>query len=114
MMAHSKLVFRILTEEEWHLETENLPLRPVDEESGFLHLSSADQLAGTAAKHFSGERLLYCLGYSEEALSTHLKWEIAPSRGEAFPHYYAPLARATACFRGTLVNGPKGWVLKEI
>ena len=51
-----------------------------DERDGFMHFSTAGQLAGTLAKHFSGQRDLVLLAVDENRLGSVLKWE--PSRGE--------------------------------
>jgi uncharacterized protein (DUF952 family) len=63
---------------------------PDDLRDGFIHLSAAQQLAGTLAKHFAGQQDLVLLAVNAERLGVDLKWE--PSRGgELFPHLYAPL-----------------------
>ncbi len=63
---------------------------PVDLADGFIHFSTADQLAGTLAKHFAGEDGLTLLAVEADTLGPDLKWE--PSRGGAlFPHLYRPL-----------------------
>lgn len=57
---------------------------------GFIHFSTAEQLAGTAAKHFSGQANLLLLTIDANLLGEDLKFE--PSRdGALFPHLYAPL-----------------------
>ena len=62
----------------------------VDYADGFMHLSSADQVAGTAGRHFTGMAGLVLVAVDAEALGPALKWE--PSRGGAlFPHYYGSL-----------------------
>jgi uncharacterized protein (DUF952 family) len=62
----------------------------VDLRDGYIHFSTAEQAAETAAKHFVGQRDLILLEVKAEALGDALKWE--PSRGGAlFPHLYAPL-----------------------
>ena len=63
---------------------------PDDRRDGFIHLSTADQLEGTLAKHFARQRGLLLLEVDAARLREGLKWE--PSRGGAlFPHLYAPL-----------------------
>ena len=60
-----------------------------DARDGFIHLSTADQLAETAAKHFANQRDLVLVAVDAE-LGPQLKWE--PSRGGAlFPHLYGSL-----------------------
>ena len=62
----------------------------VDLADGFIHFSTADQVAKTAAKHVHGQADLVLVAIDATALGAPLKWE--PSRGGAlFPHLYAPL-----------------------
>ena len=62
----------------------------VDYADGFIHFSSAAQVAGTAGRHFTGMSGLVLVAVDAEALGPALKWE--PSRGGAlFPHLYGPL-----------------------
>lgn len=61
-----------------------------DRRDGFIHLSTASQLAGTLAKHFRGQRDLLLIEFETLQLGAALLWE--PSRGgDLFPHLYAPL-----------------------
>ncbi len=59
----------------------------VDLADGYVHFSTAAQVAETAAKHFAGVEGLMLVAVQEERLGAALKWE--PSRGGAlFPHLY--------------------------
>ncbi|MGZ8401165.1 MAG: DUF952 domain-containing protein [Methyloceanibacter sp.] len=61
-----------------------------DARDGFIHLSSPDQLEGTLAKHYAGQKDLVLLAVDTMSLGERLQWE--PSRGGAiFPHLYGPL-----------------------
>ncbi len=61
-----------------------------DARDGFIHLSSADQLEATLAKHYAGQKDLVLVAVDSESLGERLQWE--PSRGGAlFPHLYGPL-----------------------
>ncbi len=63
---------------------------PVDLADGYIHLSTADQLAATIDKHFAGQKDLQIVAIDLEALGDTVKWE--ESRGGAlFPHVYGPL-----------------------
>jgi uncharacterized protein (DUF952 family) len=64
---------------------------PVDLADGYIHMSTATQLAETIAKHFAGKSDLQIVAVDLDALGGKLKWE--ESRGGAlFPHLYAPLS----------------------
>lgn len=63
---------------------------PVDLADGFIHFSTAAQVAETAAKHFAEQDDLLLVAVDPERLGDALRWE--PSRGGAlFPHLYGPL-----------------------
>jgi len=62
----------------------------VDVADGYIHFSTAGQVAETAAKHFARMPDLVLVAVAAEGLSGALKWE--PSRGGAlFPHLYGAL-----------------------
>ncbi|RKF16593.1 DUF952 domain-containing protein [Roseovarius spongiae] len=86
------MIYKILRAGEWaalRLDGETAGA-PVDVADGFVHFSTAGQVAQTAAKHFAGEEGLMLLGVEAERLGDALKWE--PSRGGAlFPHLYGRL-----------------------
>ncbi len=63
---------------------------PADIGDGFIHFSTAAQVAGTAAKHFAGVPDLVLVAVDADALGAPLKWETSRG-GELFPHLYAPL-----------------------
>jgi uncharacterized protein (DUF952 family) len=62
-----------------------------DVRDGFIHFSTAEQVAETAAKHFADQDDLKLLTVDASRLGDALRWE--PSRGGAlFPHLYGELA----------------------
>jgi uncharacterized protein (DUF952 family) len=67
---------------------------PIDAQDGYMHFSTASQLAETLRRHFAGQDELVLLAVRTADLGDALKWE--PSRGgDLFPHLYAdlPVAR---------------------
>jgi uncharacterized protein (DUF952 family) len=59
-------------------------------EEGFIHCSTAEQLTGTIAAHFTPGDDLVVLTIDVARLAHELRWE--PSRdGDLFPHLYGPL-----------------------
>jgi uncharacterized protein (DUF952 family) len=61
-----------------------------DVRDGYIHFSTAAQVAGTARKHFHGQDGLLLVAVDAEALGERLRWE--PSRhNELFPHLYGEL-----------------------
>ena len=64
---------------------------PVDVADGYIHFSTAEQVAETASRHFAGQADLMLLAVDSARLGQSLRWE--PSRGgDLFPHLYGPLA----------------------
>ncbi|MGR3564910.1 MAG: DUF952 domain-containing protein [Heliomarina sp.] len=86
------LIYKIFRSPEWEaLVADGSTLgAPIDIDDGFVHFSTAEQAAETAAKHFAGVDGLVLLAVEADSLGDALKWE--PSRGGAlFPHLYRPL-----------------------
>ena len=78
-----------------------------DLRDGFIHFSTAGQVAETAARHYAGLANLLLVTVNVAALGDALRWE--PSRGGAlFPHLYAPLPTAAATRVTPLPLGPDG------
>ncbi|HEX3858396.1 MAG TPA: DUF952 domain-containing protein [Pseudolabrys sp.] len=78
-----------------------------DKRDGFIHFSTAAQLAETAAKHFAGQRDLMLLRVDAAKLGADLKWET--SRGGAlFPHLYGDLGLDAVMTAQPLQLGPDG------
>ena len=86
-------IYKVLTEDAWRAAREAGVYEGSadDKRDGFIHFSTATQLAETLRKHFAGARDLVLLHVSEPAEG--LRWE--PSRGGAlFPHLYGSLPTA--------------------
>jgi len=82
---------------------------PVDLADGYIHLSTAEQLDETVAKHFAGLDDLHIAAVDLEALAKSVKWE--PSRGGAlFPHIYGPLPLSVMTAYSPLVRDEDGQV----
>ena len=88
-------IYKICTAAEWR-DAERAGVyrgSTVDRRDGFIHFSTAEQAAETAAKHFAGQRDLMLVSVDVAALGDRLKWE--PSRGGSlFPHLYGELELA--------------------
>lgn len=79
----------------------------VDQRDGFIHFSTAAQVAETAAKHFAGAAALVLVAVDPGLLDGRLKWE--PSRGgDLFPHLYAALPLSAVKWVAPLPLGPDG------
>ncbi|WP_332659754.1 DUF952 domain-containing protein [Brevundimonas sp.] len=67
----------------------------IDRADGYIHLSTADQLAETARRHYAGRADLMLVALDLRPLGDNLKWE-ASRGGALFPHVYAPLPVSAA------------------
>ena len=61
-----------------------------DLRDGFIHFSTASQLAGTARKHFVGQTGLFLIAVDADSLGAALRWERSRN-DELFPHLYGEL-----------------------
>jgi uncharacterized protein (DUF952 family) len=78
-----------------------------DLRDGFIHFSTAGQVAHSAAKHHAGRAGLVLLAVDAAALGPALGWE--PSRGGAlFPHLYGALPLEAVRRVTPLPLGPDG------
>ena len=85
---------------------------PVDLADGFIHFSTAGQVAETAARHFAGQHDLVLVAVDAGALDA-LRHE--PSRGGAlFPHLYGTLPLSAVRWVKPLPLGPAGHVFPEL
>ncbi|CTQ50440.1 DUF952 domain-containing protein [Jannaschia donghaensis] len=86
------MIYKLFKTPEWQaLKADGTTLgAPIDRDDGYIHFSTADQVAETAAKHFAQAEGLWLIGVEDAAVADNLRWE--ESRGGAkFPHLYAPL-----------------------
>lgn len=108
------LVYKILRRDEWEqLKSDGQTMgSAVDIQDGFVHFSTAQQLGGTAAKHFTGETGLTLLACDGASMGERLHWE--PSRGGAlFPHLYSTLSLQDVLWHQPLELGPNGHILPD-
>ena len=87
------MIFKIATGAAW-AEAERAGMfhgSAHDKADGFMHFSTGPQLAETLRLYYAGQDGLVLAAVDEKELGAALKWEHAPSRGEDFPHLFAPL-----------------------
>ncbi|ARC89050.1 DUF952 domain-containing protein [Rhodovulum sp. MB263] len=108
------LIYKIFRRAEWDALRERGASRgaPVDLADGFIHLSTAGQVAATAEKHFAGESDLVLVAVAAERLGADLKWE-ASRGGALFPHLYRELRLADLVWDKSLPLGATGHIFPE-
>ena len=102
-------IYKIVTQSQWREAEEEGLFRgaPVDLADGFIHFSTAAQVAETAAKHFAGKNDLLLVSVDAAALGADLKYEV--SRGGAlFPHLYANLLLSAVLWAKPMPLGADG------
>jgi uncharacterized protein (DUF952 family) len=108
------LIFKIFRRSEWDAfraagETAGAP---VDLADGYIHFSTAQQVAETADKHFRTESDLVLVAVDGDRIAAELKWE--PSRGgQLFPHLYRPLRLSDIVWDKSLPLGATGHIFPE-
>jgi uncharacterized protein (DUF952 family) len=80
---------------------------PVDLADGYIHFSTENQVAETAARHFAAVPDLVLVAVDAAALGAALRYE--PSRGgDLFPHLYGVLSVSSVRWVKPLPLGPDG------
>ena len=103
-------VYKILRESEWEEAKESGQIiTALDKQDGFIHLSTASQLAATLAFFFKDSDSLHLLQLDLEKLDyTKLIYEVSYStegkRKSAFPHLYSEL---------TTDQVSKSWIIER-
>lgn len=115
MTDRPDVAFKILSRADWRaaLAEGRYDGSAADRADGYIHLSAADQLEATAAKHYAGQAELMLVEVDLTALGDALIWE--PSRGGAlFPHIYGPLPiAATRAPRALSVTADGRMIIDE-
>jgi uncharacterized protein (DUF952 family) len=78
-----------------------------DQRDGFIHFSTADQVAESVARHRAGQTGLVLLTVSADKLGHDLRWEESRG-GQLFPHLYGSLSVDAVVKEQDLALGPDG------
>jgi uncharacterized protein (DUF952 family) len=108
------LIYKILRRPEWDaFRAAGKTLgAPIDLSDGFIHFSTAAQVAETAEKYFASESDLVLVAFNADTLGADLRWE--PSRGGAlFPHLYRALDLSEVVWDKSLPLGATGHIFPE-
>tara|TARA_B100001250_G_C19711220_1_gene749275 strand:- start:772 stop:1236 length:465 start_codon:yes stop_codon:yes gene_type:complete len=88
-------VYKILTHDEWKVSKEKgFILTDLDTKDGFIHLSTAKQLAGTLFYYFEDYETLILVQFNSNELGKELVFEDPIPKGNRngkFPHFYSKL-----------------------
>jgi uncharacterized protein (DUF952 family) len=85
-------LFHLLVPGDWPAALRAGEVRPASlAAEGFVHLSYAHQVSGSANRHFHEAAELFVLEVGPGRLPGELRVEDSYGSGTAFPHYYGPL-----------------------
>lgn len=86
------VIYHITTKQEWNAAKEKgFYTAPSLEIEGFIHCSEAQQVEGVLQRYYQGKTNLLKLVIDQQKLTSELKYELAPSVNENFPHVYGPI-----------------------
>lgn len=86
-------VYKVLTLEEWEEASKiGQIVTALDQQDGFVHLSSATQLNMTLSLYFLKEEKVILLQINEGDIIEGLAHEYADKRGGEFAHFYGELS----------------------
>lgn len=105
----SSIIYKIVPATLWQdaLNRGEFKGAAIDLTDGYIHLSTAEQASGTAARYFAGQEGLLLVAIDAEKLGDKLVYE--PSRGgDLFPHLYGPLTLDAVLWEKPLPLGADG------
>jgi uncharacterized protein (DUF952 family) len=102
-------IYKIATVAQWRLaeETGVFEGAPIDVADGYIHFSTAEQVAETLARHFAGQRDLLLVAVDADPFGSAVRWEVSRG-GQRFPHLHAPLPVSAALRISAIPVGADG------
>ena len=86
------MIFHVTTKANWEEAVKNGEyITPSLATEGFIHNSTESQVAGVLQRYYAGQKDLVLLHIAEEKLTAELKYELAPSVNEMFPHIFGAI-----------------------
>jgi uncharacterized protein (DUF952 family) len=83
------MIYLVTTKENWDKAiAAGFYEAPSLQTEGFIHNSTAPQVQGVLERYYAGQTNLVLLHIEETKLNAELKYELAPSINEMFPHIF--------------------------
>jgi uncharacterized protein (DUF952 family) len=83
------MIYHVCTKEAWQQAQEQGFYKAASLEiEGFIHCSTQTQVQGVLQRYYAGQTNLQLLHIEESKLTNELKYELAPSVNEEFPHVF--------------------------
>lgn len=106
---NDQTIYKIVSTDEWApaRESGRFGGAAIDLADGYIHFSTASQVAETLHKHFAGQDNLLLIGIDPAPLGEALVYE--PSRGgDLFPHLYGELDLEAVLFERAIARDGEG------
>ena len=85
----SNIIYHVTTKQEWAIAKANGFYEAASlAVEGFIHCSTANQVQGVLDRYFLGKTNLVKLVIDTALLTNELKYELAPSINQEFPHVF--------------------------
>lgn len=86
------MIYHVITKKAWQEALEKgFYVAPSLATEGFIHCSNKEQVAGVLERYYKNIPDLLLMHIDENRLEAEVKYEIAPSVNEAFPHVHGRL-----------------------
>jgi uncharacterized protein (DUF952 family) len=86
------MIYHVTTKQNWKEAVKNgAYTAPSLFTEGFIHNSTENQVEGVLQRYYAGQKDLVKLHINEIKLTAELKYELAPSVNEMFPHIFGPI-----------------------
>ena len=86
------IIYHVTTKKEWEIVQISGYYKATSlATEGFIHCSTAEQVNGVLERYFKGQTNLVKLVIDTSKLTPELKYELAPSINEYFPHVYGEI-----------------------
>lgn len=86
------MIYHVTTKDDWQQAlTAGEYTHPSLATEGFIHSSQMAQVPGVLDRYYKGKTDLVLLHIDESKLIPALKYELAPSVNEEFPHIFGPI-----------------------
>ncbi|MBN8838182.1 MAG: DUF952 domain-containing protein [Sphingobacteriia bacterium] len=87
-----EVIYHVTTKQEWETALQKGFYEAASlHTEGFIHCSKAEQVAGVLGRYFQGKNDLVKLHIDISKLQNELKFELAPSVNEEFPHVFGTI-----------------------
>jgi uncharacterized protein (DUF952 family) len=85
----SDLIYHVTSQRAWdEAVTKGFYAAASLADEGFIHCSTAEQVTGVLERYYQGVTSLVKLVIDPDLLKSELKYELAPSVNELFPHVF--------------------------